>query len=162
MAIGEARRGAAPDLAATLSTVPVLSAARPRTRRRLAATADELTVGDGAVVLTAGRAVRWVTVVLEGEVRAVGHAARWGPGDLVGVAEALTHGVAPETAVANGPCRLAFVELRALTAAVSTDPVLGLALARHLARPRGEPTRGHRPRRFERRRPAAPTRAVPA
>ena len=143
----DGRCGIEDDLAA----VPLLQALGRADRRRLSRHVDRLDLPDGAVVLEAGRPVQWLAVPLTGGLRARGghDARRWAPGEVVGLAEGLTHDVAPATIVTDGPSRVLFLEVRALTAAVTVDPVLGLSVARALV-PRPSPV--PRRRRFERRR----------
>ena len=111
--------------------VPLLAAADRRTKRRLAGHVERLRLRDGAVIVERGRPVHWIAFALDGAL-ASGRRS-WAPGEAVLLAEALLHGVAPETVVARGDADVLLVPLPALTAAVSSDPSLGLAVARSLA-----------------------------
>ena len=140
MDAGERREGC-------LDHVPLLAVADRRTKRRLGEHVERLRLRDGSVVGERGRPVQWIAFALDGELAAGRRT--WRPGEAVLLAEALLHGVAPETVVARGDVDVVLVPLRALTAAVSSDPTLGLAVARELAG--GAPAVVHR-RRFERHR----------
>ena len=143
-----------------LADVPLLAAAGARTQRRLAPALERLRLASGATIIEAGRPVHWIAVPVDGELGVDGpHATRrrWVAGSAVHLGEALLHGVAPETVVVTGgPAEVVFVPLPALTAALSTDPALGMAVARSLAEDATlvapETSAVRRPRRFEQRR----------
>ena len=124
MDAGERRNG-------WLDEVPLLAVASRRTRRRLAEHVERLQLPDGATIVERGRPVHWVAVVVDGALTGGGRV--WRAGEAVLLGEGLVHGTAPETIVARGQVDVALVPIRALTAAVSMDPSLGLAVARTLA-----------------------------
>ena len=145
MRAGERRDGRFDD-------VPLLAAASARTRRRLAEHVERVRVPDGGLVLEQGRPVQWIPVAVDGALGGAGGRS-WGPGEPVFLGEGLLHGIAPQTVRARGEVELLYLPIRALTAAVSTDPALGLAVARSLARSlAGAPNARPRRRRFEYRR----------
>ena len=153
-----------------VTSVPLLRSARRRTVRALAAHVERLRVPAGTTIAEQGRPAHWVAFGLDGALTStapVGRHRSWSVHEPVHLAEALVHGVAPETVVAAVDSDVLLVPVRALTAALSTDGPLGLAVARALA----STTRATRPdlerttarRRFERRRVlAAPPIVRPA
>ena len=134
-------------------------AARP-TLEALRAHTDHLVVGDGTLVLPAGRAVDWLPFAVDGPLREAGpHGRRWPAGRPAGLGEALTRRLLDRAVVADGATTLLYVEVRALTAAITVDPVLGLAVARTLA---GGPAPGDEPAARPARRRHPRRRVVPA
>jgi CRP-like cAMP-binding protein len=111
--------------------VAVLAAATPSTQRRLAEHVERLRLPDRSVITVRGRPVHWVAIAVDGLLAGGGRT--WSPGDTVFLAEGLLHGIAPATVVARGEAEVALVPIRALTAAMSTDPSFGLAVARAVA-----------------------------
>jgi hypothetical protein len=82
--------------------------------------------------------VQWIAVPLDGTLRADRHLpariGKWRRGEPVFLAEALLHGLAPHTVLADGDgAEVAFVPLRALTAAMTGDAAVASAVARQLA-----------------------------
>jgi hypothetical protein len=114
--------------------LPLLRGAARSTVDRLRAHTDQLAVGDGTLVLPAGRPVDWVPVALTGQLRTDGaHGRHWPAGALVELGAALTRRPIDRAVVADGPVQLLYLDARALTAAITLEPVLGLAVARSLA-----------------------------
>ena len=130
-----------------IDEVPLLAAASQRTKRRLADHVERLRLLDGAVVTERGRPVHWIAIATDGMLAGAGRS--WAPGEAVFLGEGLLHGLAPGTVVARGDVEVVLIPVRALTAALSTDPGLGLAVARAVA---GAPAPPRRHRGFERRR----------
>lgn len=166
MATRDAGPGWTPDLVEELRAVPVLAVASEATRRKLSRHVDRLDVADATIVIEANQPVRWVVVPLEGRVRSDGpHGRTWGAGQMAGLPEGLTHDVAASSVRTDGPGRVLFVDIRALTAAASTDAAVGLAIARSLVNAAADTTgaaraRGRRRRAFERRPRASRTRTL--
>lgn len=119
-----------------LESLPLFRGAKRRTLEQLHPYVERLHFVTGAVVIDRGHPVHWIAVPDRGSLRAVEPVGRvWLPGDAAGLPEALVRDVASYTVVAaNGGAHVTLVAVRALTAAVTVDPVVGLAVARVLAR----------------------------
>jgi hypothetical protein len=124
-----------PDLD-RLQALPLFRSARRRTLEQLHPHVEHVHFAEGAVVLERGDAVHWIAIPYRGSLRAVDPPGRvWAADDAAGLAEALARDLSRTTVVAAaGGADVALVAVRALTAAVTIDPVIGLAVARLLAR----------------------------
>lgn len=95
------------------------------------------TVSPGQTVLLEGRSVKWVFIVLEGELvlrRCGQDVTRLRAGCLYGALESLTSGRAPADLVATELTRVLAVETRAYTALVETRADFASWVLRALAR----------------------------
>jgi CRP-like cAMP-binding protein len=120
-----------------LLAVPGLAGARPRELHALAAAGDELDIREGRVLLPAGHRPRETFLVLSGAVEAVADGttvARYGPGDVVGLAEEVVGGAASADVLAASPVRALVLSGSSLRSLLATNDAVRRLALRQLAR----------------------------
>lgn len=120
-----------------LLAVPGLAGARQRELRALGAAGDELEIPEGRVLVPAGHRPRETFLVLSGVVEAVADGvavARYGPGDVVGLAEEVAGVAASADVLAASPVRVLVLPGASLRSLLATNDAVRRLALRQLAR----------------------------
>jgi CRP-like cAMP-binding protein len=119
-----------------LAEIPLFSALSKRDLTRIAKASNEITVGEGHVLVDQGDAGREMFVIVEGQAtvkrngRKVG---TLGPGDAIGELALLDHGPRTATVTADGPLTALVLSAREFSGVIEEVPGLAQKLLGQLA-----------------------------
>ncbi|MGI9607406.1 MAG: Crp/Fnr family transcriptional regulator [Acidimicrobiales bacterium] len=119
-----------------LHKVEVFQHADKNTLKHVAATADELTIGNGTALIEAGHRFHEAYLVLSGTANVIMSGdviAQVGPGDMVGELALFSHSSAGATVRATSEMEVLAIPYRELDSVFHENPDLCFAVARQLA-----------------------------